>query len=89
MAPLQRAAALNPEAAEPVYFLGSVYAAQNRYADAEAAFNQAVRLRPDFAPAHHSLAQLLELQGRKEEARQHYQEAVRLTTQRGTNPSTR
>ncbi len=89
VAPLQRAAALTPEAAEPVYFLGSVYAAQNRYADAEAAFNQAVRLRPDFAPAHHSLAQLLELQGRKEEARQHYQEAVRLTTQRGTNPSTR
>jgi tetratricopeptide (TPR) repeat protein len=89
VAPLQRAAALSPEAAEPIYYLGSVYAAQNRYAEAEAAFTQALQRRGDFAPAHQSLAQLLALQGKKVQAMQHHQEAVRLMQQSGSNSPAR
>ena len=77
-----------PEAAEPVYYIGSVYATPNRCAEAAAAFNQAVRLPPDFARAHQSLAQLLvALQGRKEPAIYHPRGAVRLMGKSGPRPS--
>jgi tetratricopeptide (TPR) repeat protein len=79
--PLQRAVDLTPNAPEASYYLGSVYAAQHRYADAAAAFNHALQIRADFVPAHQSLAQLLLLQGKKEKAMEHYQEARRLMQQ--------
>ena len=46
--PLQRAVDLTPDAPEASYYLGSVYAAQNRYADAAAAFEHALQIRPEF-----------------------------------------
>jgi protein O-GlcNAc transferase len=70
---------LTPESADASYYLGSVYAAQNRYGDAAESFKRSLQIQPDFVPAHQSLAQLLLLQGKKDEAMQHYQEAMRLT----------
>ena len=40
-----------PEAIEPLLVLGQIYAGQQRYADAEAAFRQVVTLRPRLADA--------------------------------------
>ena len=69
---------LSPDSPEASYYLGSVFAAQNRFPEAVDYFYQSLRIQPDFIPAHQSLAQLLLLQGKNDEARQHYQEAVRL-----------
>ncbi len=81
---------LSPDTPEASYYLGSVFAAQNRYAEAADYFYQSLRIQPDFIPAHQSLAQLLVIEGKKEEARQHYQEAVRLMTlSRRTAPDVR
>ena len=81
--PLQQAAKLNAESPQASFYLGSVYAALNHYAEAEAAFNQALRIDGNFAPAHQSLAQLLALQGKREEAMLHYQQADQLLRQGG------
>jgi tetratricopeptide (TPR) repeat protein len=69
---------LMPRSAETRFYLGSVYAAQNRYAEAAESFQESLQIDSDFAPAHHSLAQVLSAQGKKEEALRHYQEAARI-----------
>jgi Tfp pilus assembly protein PilF len=80
---------LAPESAEARNYLGSLYATQGRYDEAEKFFRDALRVRPDYAQAHQSLAQLLLLQGKKEAARQHYEEALRLMKLRGATSNVR
>lgn len=41
--------------------VGTLQRGQGRFADAEAAYQQAIRLEPDYAPAHYNLAVLYEL----------------------------
>ena len=50
IAPLQQAVRLSPDSPEASYYLGSVFAAQNRYAEAADYFYQSLRIRPGLYP---------------------------------------
>mgnify|MGYP006196969313 CR=1 FL=1 len=85
-APLREAARLNPQSAETRFYLGSVYAAQNRFDLAAQSFKEALKIEVNFAAAHESLARVLSAQGKREEAMAHYQEAIRLISARRGGP---
>ena len=53
-------------------------AAQQRHAEAAAAYQRALQLSPDLAPVHVELAQCLRSAGRGDEATQHFERAVAL-----------
>ncbi len=85
--PLKAAARLNTDSPQASYYLGSVYAAQNRYAEAEDSFNQALQHRLAVLPRHiKAWLKLFELQGNKEAALRHYRETARLMKQSGAAP---
>jgi Tfp pilus assembly protein PilF len=51
---------------------------QERYAEAEAAYRQAIELKPDYALAYNNLGKVLHDQGRVDEAIAEYQKAIQL-----------
>jgi predicted O-linked N-acetylglucosamine transferase (SPINDLY family) len=67
-------------APQPVFLsnLGTVLKAQNKLAEAEDAYRQALALAPDYAEGHFNLAVLLQGQQRLEEAAQSYRQALSL-----------
>ncbi|HXK27017.1 MAG TPA: tetratricopeptide repeat protein, partial [Candidatus Binatia bacterium] len=69
---------LAPDHPEARYYLGSVYAALGRYAEAASSFRDVLRVQSDNVAAHQRLAEVLSFQGEKQEAYRHYQEAMRL-----------
>jgi tetratricopeptide (TPR) repeat protein len=83
---LREAARLMPQSAETRFYLGSVYAAQNRFDLAAQSFKNALQIDAGLAAAHESLARVLSAQGKREEAAEHYQEAIRLISARRGGP---
>ncbi|HYJ89869.1 MAG TPA: tetratricopeptide repeat protein [Pyrinomonadaceae bacterium] len=75
---LTKAVAANPNTPETQYFYGLVRFAQNKNAEALAAFRNAVRLRPDYAEAHYYLGEALERDGKHAEAAAEYDKALSL-----------
>jgi tetratricopeptide (TPR) repeat protein len=75
-----------PQSAESRLYLGSVYAAQNRFDLAAQSFKNALQIDANLAAAHESLARVLSAQGKREEAIEHYQEAIRLISARRAGP---
>jgi Tfp pilus assembly protein PilF/peroxiredoxin len=77
----ERALRDDPESAEALYGLGSVYLKQNKNAAARESFERAVKLRasyPDTVPnAWNNLGLLATREGRMPEAAQYFQEALR------------
>lgn len=79
----QKAAALSPRAianseqAEPLYQLGRYYQGQKRYAQAIAAYSQALQVDQHFSRARNGLGVVLSQQGQYEEAIQAFELAIR------------
>lgn len=65
---LQQALGANPDSSSLRAWLGLVWGAQGRPAEAEAAFREAIRRDPAALPAYQNLVQLLAQTGRAEEA---------------------
>jgi Flp pilus assembly protein TadD/4-amino-4-deoxy-L-arabinose transferase-like glycosyltransferase len=75
---LGQSARLDPSNPEVHYDLGLVQRNLGRWAEAEAAYREAIRLRAGHVDAINNLAYLLELQGGAEEAVELYRTAIRL-----------
>lgn len=73
---------LNPTCLECHYNLAIAYAALDRYADAEAEFQQVLLLRPDYAAAHYGLSSIYIQQGREADAADARSAANRLALER-------
>lgn len=63
-------------AAELRSSLGNVFAAQNRFPEAERQFEAAIQLKPDLYEAHFGLALVLAKEGKLQEARAHCERAA-------------
>ena len=55
---MQQIAVVEPESADPWYFIGEAYRFQEKYADAQDAYNRALELNPNFGPAYVGLARV-------------------------------
>jgi serine/threonine-protein kinase len=75
---LRAAVAARPRAAGSHNSLAVLLAAQNKPAEAEREYREALRLKPDFPAAHNNLGILLDDQGRPVEAEREYREALRI-----------
>jgi tetratricopeptide (TPR) repeat protein len=65
---IKRAAALDPKAHEPLYYLASTYGHLGRWEEAVAAYRAALARKPDVVPVLQELATALLALGRQEEA---------------------
>jgi tetratricopeptide (TPR) repeat protein len=72
------AAAVVPDSASVRVHLGNAYAAEGRFDEAAAAYQEALRLDPSSADATHHLGLALAQQGRAGEATRHFEDAIRL-----------
>jgi len=75
---LRRALALEPSNARFHYHLGALLLRDNRPAEAQKAFEEAVRLKYDFAPPHYQLGKLLVRSNHPGPAAQELETAVHL-----------
>ena len=71
-----------PDYAKAYHNLGNVLRDTQRFEEARASYEQALRLDPGLADTHGNLGSLLKNQGRLDEASQHLQEAIRLQPHR-------
>ena len=81
-AALRRHLELEPASVNGVFQLGSALLAQNRFADAAAAFEQATRLKADFGPAFYNLGFALARAGQTRAAVAPFREAIRHNPER-------
>src|SRR5262249_26460804 len=81
-----------PDDVEARVKLGIALSKQDRFAEAEAAFREAIRIKPDYAPAHAHLGHYLQLDDVRDQLRQRrrgevltaFREAVRLQPKQAT-----
>jgi len=73
---IERASRLQPSNAFFVNSLGELYAATNRFPEAERCFRRALELEPGFAEVHNNLGNALRAQGRWDEAERSYRAAL-------------
>lgn len=78
---LQRAAEIDPTAAEPHYYLGDLYAPRTMWEQALQEYTIAARLRPAWALPQYRLGQIYLSQQKVPEALKAYREASRLNPQ--------
>ena len=55
---MQQIAVVEPESADPWYFIGEAYRFQEKYTEAQDAYNRALELNPNFGPAYVGLARV-------------------------------
>jgi tetratricopeptide (TPR) repeat protein len=55
---MQQITVVEPEAADPWYFIGEAYRFQEKYTEAQDAYNRAIELNPNFGPAYVGLARV-------------------------------
>jgi len=77
----EAAARTSPRSALVQVNLGSIYQAEGRLEEAEAAYRRAIGIAPDRPGPHYNLGTILEATGRGEEAVAAYREAVRIDPQ--------
>ena len=76
-------AELDPEDPVVHYGLGSEHLKLGEFAEAAAAFRQAIALQPDYSAAYRELGKALEKQNRQEEAIAAYRQGKEVATQKG------
>ncbi|MHB1140929.1 MAG: O-linked N-acetylglucosamine transferase family protein [Sulfuricaulis sp.] len=78
VAPMQKAASLQPANAGLAYNLGNILSRLSRFGEAEACFRRVLALKPDDAAAHNNLGNALDSLGRPSEAEACYRSALAL-----------
>lgn len=79
IANMRQVQTMEPSAADISYFIGEGYRKLNRYSEALAAYNDALKTNPQFAPAYLGRARILLIKsGQEKDARTDIQEAIRL-----------
>jgi tetratricopeptide (TPR) repeat protein len=73
---LQRSVQVNPAHKDAHYYLGHLYAIQEKYKEAENEFREALRIDPDYSDAENYLGQIYETQGRWRDAIAAYRRAL-------------
>ncbi len=73
---------VTPTCVDCLFNIGVSHSRLNRYADAEAAYRQALAIRSDYAPAHYGLADIFTRQDRPEAAAAARGEANRIAVRR-------
>ena len=80
LVPLQRAARLSQEDAQPYNNLGNALVKLNRLSEAEASYRQALELSPNFVEAHCNLGNTLQKLGRLSEAKDSRHRALKINS---------
>lgn len=83
LAEAQKVQELRPDYPEPYWLLGQIYARRREWAEAEAAYQEALRLDPEHVEAQEALAKVLWDQGKQEAAQAAYQRALEIRQRAG------
>ena len=83
LAEAQTVQELRPDHADPYWLLGQIHARRREWAEAEAAYREALRLDPEHVEAQEALAKVLWDQGKQEEAQAAYQRALEIRQRAG------
>ncbi len=83
LAEAQKVQELRPDHPDPYWLLGQVHARRREWAEAEAAYQEALRLDPEHVEAQEALAKVLWDQGKQEAAQAAYQRALEIRRRAG------
>ncbi len=83
LAEAQKVQELWPDHPDPYWLLGQVHARRREWAEAEAAYQEALRLDPEHVEAQEALAKVLWDQGKQEAAQAAYQRALEIRRRAG------
>ena len=83
LAEAQKVEELRPDHPDPYWLLGQIHARRREWAEAETAYQEALRLDPEHVEAQEALAKVLWDQGKQEAAQAAYQRALEIRQRAG------